>query len=85
MIRSERPGWRGFVKFLFPGAGLPVYRGAKPDSLTTPHFAEKKSFTKNQVSRESRSFQPDFQAHGTRSGGRFACGNPDSGRNGNRR
>ncbi|MFU8207961.1 hypothetical protein ACNASF_12045 [Klebsiella pneumoniae] len=30
-------------------------------------------------------FQPDFQAHGTRSGGRFACGNRDSVRDGKRR
>ena len=27
-------------------AGLPVHRGAKPDSLTTPHSAEKKFLRK---------------------------------------
>lgn len=43
MIRSERPGWRGFVKIVCLKTGSPLQGGAKPDSLTTPHFAEKKS------------------------------------------
>lgn len=85
MIRSERPGWRGFVKFLCPGAGSSLQGSAKPDSLTTQIPLKKNSSPKTRNDENRLGFQPDFQAHGTRSGGRFACGNRDSVRDGKRR
>jgi len=66
----------------WPG-GQPALHGAKPDSLTTHHFANKKNHYASKE--ESIRFPPDFQAYGTRSGGRFACGNRDSGRDGKHR
>ncbi|ENZ8031228.1 hypothetical protein ACHAIO_003333 [Klebsiella pneumoniae] len=66
MIRSERPGWRGFVKFLCPGAGSPLQGSAKPDSFTTPHFVEKKnSFAKKpETMRIASPFSPIFRHMG---------------------
>lgn len=86
MIRSERPGWRGFVKIVCLKTGSPFQGSAKPDSPTTPHFAEKKIPSPKARNDENRlGFQPDFQAHGTRSGGRCDCGYRDSDRDGKRR
>ena len=86
MIRSERPGWRGFVKIVCLKTGSPLQGGAKPDSPTTPHFSAKNNSSPKTRKDENRlALQPDFQAHGTRSGGRFACGYRDSARKGKRR
>lgn len=47
----------------------------------------KKKFLRQKTRNDENclAFQPDFQAHGTRSGGSFYCGNRDSGRKGKRR
>lgn len=61
-------------------------------AVLNPIFTHDARFSaKNNSSPKARNdenrlaFQPDFQAHGTRSGGRFACGNRDSVRDGKRR
>ncbi len=42
------PTGAGSLNLSADNAGLPDHRGAKPDSLTTPHFVEKNSFAKSQ-------------------------------------
>lgn len=66
--------------------GLPVHRGAKPNPLAPAHFSAKNNSSPKARNDENRlAFQPDFQAHGTRSGGRCDCGYRDSDRDGKRR
>lgn len=51
-----------------------------------PHLSAKNNSSPKTRNDENRlALQPDFQAHGTRSGGRFACGYRDSARKGKRR
>ena len=86
MLRSERPGWRGFVKIVCLKTGSPLQGSAKPDSPTTPHSLQKIILRQKTRNDENRlAFQPDFQAHGTRSGVRCDCGYRDSDRDGKRR
>lgn len=80
------PTGAGSLNLSADNAGLPVHRGAKPNPLTTPHFSAKNNSSPKTRNDENRlAFKPDFQAHGTRSGGRFACGYRDSARKGKRR
>ena len=80
------PTGAGSLNLSADNAGLPVHRGAKPNPLTTPHFSAKNNSSPKTRKDENRlALQPDFQAHGTRSGGRFACGYRDSDRDGKRR
>lgn len=80
------PTGAGSLNLSADNAGLPVHRGAKPNPLTTPHFSAKNNYSPKTRKDENRlALQPDFQAHGTRSGGRFACGYRDSARKGKRR
>lgn len=63
MIRSERPGWRGFVKIVCLKTGSPLQGGAKPDSPTTPHFSAKNNSSpkKPETMRIASLFSPIFR------------------------
>jgi hypothetical protein len=56
--------WRGFVNSVCRYRGLPVHRGAKPDSLTTPHFSEKISSPKTRNDENRLAFSPIFRLMG---------------------
>ncbi len=46
-------------------AGLPIHRGAKPDSLTTPHFSAKNNSSPKTRNDENRlTFSPIFRLTG---------------------
>lgn len=66
MIRSERPGWRGFVKIVCLKTGSPLQGSAKPDSPTTPHFSAKNNSSpkKPETMRIASLFSPIFRLTG---------------------
>ncbi|MDU1517977.1 MAG: hypothetical protein E6856_14375 [Klebsiella michiganensis] len=73
-------------KFVYRDRCSVVHHGAKPNPLTTPISLQKIILRQKTRNDENRlAFQPDFQAHGTCSGGRYDCGNQDSDRDGKRR